>query len=87
MAKIVEAWLRLQPRQSLRVNDLLSIRLPSSETGCGNLIAILATLVEEIATLHTQLVSGQTELNDLVADYYGLDMNDREVIADFLERF
>jgi hypothetical protein len=43
--------------------------------------------IAEIATLQTQLASDELELNDWVAAYYGLDVADKEVIADFLARF
>lgn len=87
MAEVIVAWLRVQPRETLRTEDLLDIRVPSNEHGCSAILTALAQLEGEIAGLQAQLDSGEARLDDLVADYYGLNAHDRAVIAEFLARF
>lgn len=87
MVEVVQAWLRLQSRENLRVDDLLSISLPQNLVACQQLLTALHALEKEIDALQTQLIQDEVELNNRVADYYGLDIDDQKVIADFLERF
>ena len=87
MVDVVQAWIRLQTREHLRLDDLLSISIPQNLAACQQLLTDLSTLEKEIAALQTQLTDGEAEINNLVADYYGLDIADQKIIADFLGRF
>ncbi len=87
MVDVVKAWIRLQPKQNLRVGDLLSISVPQNTAACQQLLTSLSTLEKEITSLQTQLVQDEAELNNRVTDYYRLNVDDQKVIADFLDKF
>ena len=47
----------------------------------------MKNLEDDIAQLEADIQAADEQLNDQVADYYGLDESDRQVIAEFLQRF
>ncbi|MBA3947763.1 MAG: hypothetical protein H0X37_24815 [Herpetosiphonaceae bacterium] len=61
--------------------------VPTEEAGCRQLLAGLEILEQEIAELQATLSTGEAELDERVTTYYGLDADDRTIIADFLKRF
>jgi hypothetical protein len=85
--QMIEAWLRLQSRSTLEVDDLMQLRLPTTQTACTQLLDALHTLEQEIATLQASIQTGEQMLNNTVATFYGMDAQDRNIIEDFLNRF
>lgn len=87
MADIVQAWIRLQPRENIQLKDLLSLSLPVQDVACLQLLTMVYNLEQEIAASQKQLIQDELELHDRVANYYGLDADDKKNIADFLRMF
>jgi len=87
MAKVVEAWLRLQPKENLHTEDLLSIAISQDPEACQQLLKALGTLEEDVNMLQMELSEGEKTLNDLISNYYSLDVDDCCIITDFLNRF
>lgn len=80
-------WLQLQGRDEVETESLLSLRLPVSASACQTLLDALDHLNEEIDRLKRALSHGEGELDDLVANLYGLTPTHLKTVQEFLERF
>lgn len=81
------AWLQLQGRQAVDSDSLMAIPLPRRSEACHRLLEDLRSLEAEIVKIGRSVEQGEEELNQIVADYYGLSGEDRRVIQDFLRLF
>ncbi len=86
-AEIILAWLKVQGSSNIHRNDLLALHLPATEVDCCDLLKLLRDLEESIQRLQGQIATKEDELNDRVADYYGLNNRQRRILTDFLSRF
>lgn len=87
LADVIAGWLRLQSRQTLATDDLMALRLPKDPAPCQHLLAQLASLEQDIQNLQKEIQQLESNLNTAVADYYGLNSKDIDLINDFLNRF
>lgn len=83
LAQIIEAWLQLQTREKIGMDELLSLRVPRSKPGCQQILDTLQTTQEEISSLKEAVKRIEEELNKKVMDYYGMDEFDESVISTF----
>lgn len=86
-AELVKAWLRLQGQSQVETAQLMNIRLPQDEAHCKELLDLLEEADKEIEKLQKLLADGEEEVNELVAEFYGLTTADRKIIRKFLEKF
>jgi len=85
--RVAERWLKVQGKARLSLSDLMTLRLPSSDQDCRELLTALKEIEEEIEALKRELSDKEAEVNELVAEFYGLDKEDRKIIQEFLDRF
>ena len=86
-AKLAETWLNLQGKSQVESTQLMGLKLPQSETDCQKLLTLLAETEQEIERLQKQITDGEAEVDEKVAELYGLNASDRKIIREFLERF
>ena len=86
-ARLAEAWLGIQERASVPVDNLLNLRVPARPEDAQRLLGLLKAAENEIDQLQSRLDKGETKVNHLVARLYGLKDEDVQVIEDFLDRF
>ncbi|MDW8031512.1 MAG: N-6 DNA methylase [Candidatus Bipolaricaulota bacterium] len=86
-AELVKTWLTLQGQSQVESVRLMNLKLPQDEESCKKLFDLLEEVNKEIKKLQKLLSDGEEKVNDLVADFYGLNATDRKVIREFLEKF
>src|SRR5260370_14406322 len=87
LADVVTTCLRLQPSDEISLADLLALHVPNNPEGCRLLVEALTKLEGEIDQTKQTMDLYEQELTSLVADYYGLDACDNEVVENFLKLF
>ena len=85
--RVAEAWLRIQGQRRVPVEKLLDLKLPAEEHICARLLDLLEETEQEISCLKSEIEEGEAALDELVAELYKLDKNDRKVIRGFLRKF
>jgi hypothetical protein len=85
--RLVEKWLLLQRQTKIPCSLLMDLNLPASETGCHLVLQTLSRTEDEIDRLRTSLEGGESEVDVAVAQLYGLDHQQMQVIRQFLSRF
>lgn len=86
-AKLAQAWLKLQGRSQVETAQLMNIKLPQDDANCKKLLDLLKEADKEIEKLQKLLADEEEEVNELVAEFYGLTTADRKIIREFLEKF
>lgn len=86
-ARLVETWLNLQQGRQVAADDLMNLLVPSTAEACHQLLDALDVAKTEITRLEDRLRDGEAEVNELVEDLYGIDVEGRVVIREFLGRF
>ena len=85
-ARVVELWLGLR-RGLVSTEEVLALHVPSNSEACDALLIALRDAEQQVERLKDGIREAEAEINDLVADLYGLDREARNVMGEFLGKF
>lgn len=85
--RLLEAWVHLQKSQKVDVDHVRNLLLPNTAVGCHLMLDLLRSTQDDISQIIGRIGNCEDEIDELVADLYGIDQEGRQVIKDFLDRF